>query len=79
MVYVSDESAAAGACRQAVVAAAGAEAAWRLTPDLVMVQELALTVVLTAICLTAPVGDYPSRVDSKPAPLARAVRCVRGG
>ncbi|HDH25275.1 MAG TPA: hypothetical protein ENH00_03650 [Actinobacteria bacterium] len=33
MVYVSDESAAAGACRQAVVAATGAEAAWRLTPD----------------------------------------------
>ncbi len=36
MAYVSDESAVAGACRQAVVAATGAEAAWRLTPDVVI-------------------------------------------
>ncbi|MFV1971316.1 MAG: xylulokinase [Acidimicrobiia bacterium] len=34
-VHVDDESAAAGACKQAVVAATGIEAAWRLTPDLV--------------------------------------------
>jgi xylulokinase len=35
-VHVDGESAAAGACRQAVVAATGAEAAWRLRPDLVV-------------------------------------------
>lgn len=35
-VHVDDESAAAGACRQAVVAATGSEAGWRLVPDLVV-------------------------------------------
>jgi xylulokinase len=35
-VHVDGESGAAGACRQAVVAATGTEAAWRLTPDLVV-------------------------------------------
>lgn len=33
-VYVSQESAAAGACRQAAFAATGTQATWRLTPDL---------------------------------------------
>lgn len=35
-VYVNQESAAAGACRQAVFAATGAEAGWLLTPDLLI-------------------------------------------
>lgn len=35
-VHVENESAAAGACKQAVIAATGAEASWRLTPDLVV-------------------------------------------
>ncbi|MDK1019871.1 MAG: FGGY family carbohydrate kinase, partial [Actinomycetota bacterium] len=35
-VHVENESAAAGACRQAVTVATGTEASWRLTPDLVV-------------------------------------------
>jgi xylulokinase len=35
-VHATSETASAGACRQAVVAATGAEATWRLTPDLVV-------------------------------------------
>ncbi len=35
-VHVSEESAAAGACIQAVFAATGTDAPWRLTPDLVV-------------------------------------------
>lgn len=34
-VHVESESAAAGACRQAVAVATGTEASWKLTPDLV--------------------------------------------
>jgi xylulokinase len=35
-VHVDGESAAAGACRQAVAIATGSEATWRLSPDLVV-------------------------------------------